>query len=193
MELEELQNIWRHHNSKASENISLNKEILKQMLLLKSKKRLKWVTAKAGFRLIFPVIILLIIPLKFRLRAEIDFYASIIFFGFFSLLTYYWAVRYFMLLRKIDLNKPLTAVKKEIINLERFKIRITRFSFVLMPFAITSIFLIAGIQIFSKQLLPFSFLMLVLLISIFYTFKHYMSENYKTLIEINEIEKLEED
>ncbi len=191
MELQDLENIWKHHTSKTAENISLNKEILKQMLMQKSKKRLRWITIKAGFNLVLPIIILLLFVPRFRYRPEVDYYASIVFFSLFCLLTYYWAVRYFILLRKVDLNNSLTAVKKEIINLERFKIKVTRFSFVLMPFAITSIFLIAEIKIFSKQLLPFSFLMLVLIISIFYTFKHYMSENYRTLIEINEIEKLE--
>ena len=193
MELEELQNIWRHHNSKSADNISLNKEILKQMLMLKSKKRLKWITIKAGFNLILPIIILLIFVPKFRYRAEIDFYASLIFFGFFSLLTYYWAVKYFILLGKIDLNNPVTMVKREIYNLEKYKIRITKLSFLLMPFAIISIFQIAEVPIFSKLLLPFSIVLLVIVISIFYTFKYYLSENYKTLIEIQEIEKLEKD
>lgn len=191
MELEDLENIWKRHNSKSDENISLNKELLKQMLMLKSKKRLRWTTIKAGFNLILPVVILLMFVPKFRYRAELDFYASMIFFGMFCLLTYYWAVRYFILLQKIDFNKTLTAVKKQIYDLENYKIRITKISFVLMPFAIISIFIISEIPIFSKLLLPFLLLMIAIVISIFYTFKHYMSENYRTLIDIKEIEKLE--
>lgn len=193
MELQELENIWKRHSSKSVENINLNKEMLGKMLMQESRKRLKWITIKAGFDLILPIIILLVFVPKFKVRDEVEFYASILFFGIFCFLTYYWRFRYFIFIRKIDLNNPVTSVKKELYNLERYKVRITKLSFVLMPFAITSIFLIAGIPIFSKGLLPFSFLMLFLLISIFYTFRHYMSENYKTLLEINEIEELEMD
>lgn len=193
MELQDLENIWRSHNTNPTRISLLNKEMLKQMLMLKSKKRMRWVTIKSGFNLILPILILLVFVPEFRYRPEIDYYASIVFFGLFCLLTYYWRAKYFILLRNIDLNNPVTFVKKELYHLEKYKIKTTKASFLLMPFAITSIFLIAGIQIFSKQLLPFSFLMLFLLISIFYTFKHYMSENYRTLIEIGEIEKLEND
>jgi hypothetical protein len=193
MELQELENIWKRHSIKPVENINLNKEMLEQMLMQESRKRLKWITIKAGFDLILPIVILLLFVPRFRFRAEVDFYASILFFGIFCILTYYWRLRYFIFIRKIDLNNPVTSVKKELYNLERYKIKITKLAFALMPFAITSIFLIAEIPIFSKGLLPFSFLMLFLFISIFYTFRHYMSENYKTLLEINEIEKLEMD
>jgi hypothetical protein len=193
MELQDLENIWRQHTNKSAENINLNKDLLKQMLLQKSRNRLKRITVKAGINFILPIIILLLFVPKFRFRAEVDFYASILFFGIFCILTCYWRFMYFTFIRKIDLNNPVTLVKKELYNFERYKIKTNKLSFVLMPFAITSIFLIAEIPIFSKGLLPFSFLMLFLLISIFYTFKHYMSENYKTLLEINEIEKLEKE
>lgn len=193
MELEDLENIWRLHTSRSAENVNLNKEILKQMLMQNSEKRLRWIKIKEGFNLILPIIILLPFVSNLRYRPEIDFYASIAFFGIFCLLTYYWRFRYFILVRKIDLNNPVTLVKKELYNLERYKVKITKLSFVLVPFAFTSVFLIAGIPIFSRGLLPFSFLMLFMFISIFYTFRHYMSENYKTIVEINEIENLEKE
>jgi len=51
MELLELQNIWNQYDKKISENIRLNKDILRKMLLTKTEKRLNRIKVEAGIRL----------------------------------------------------------------------------------------------------------------------------------------------
>ena len=58
MELIELQNIWQQYDKKISENMNLNKEILRRLLQSKPEKTITWIKLKAGFNLILPIVII---------------------------------------------------------------------------------------------------------------------------------------
>jgi hypothetical protein len=195
MELEDLKKMWIQYDIKLSENTRLNKEILKRMLVSKTEKRLSWIKIKEGFKLILPIVMILIIVPKVHYRASIDFYVGVSLFGILGSLSYFWAVRYFMRIRKIDFTNSITLIKKDLNELEKYKIKITRFNYVFMPFAAVGIFMIAEIPFLSKNfLLPLSLIILIMIISIYYTFKYSIFERYKKLnIEINEIEQLEKE
>lgn len=196
MELIELQNMWQQYDKKLSESTHLNKEILRIMLQSKSEKRLNWIKLKAGLNLAMPIaLILLILVPRIVFRNEIDFYIGISLFGTVFLITYYWAIRYYWLIGNIDFSSSITLVRKDINILEKYKIRITKFSYILMPFALIGIFLIAQIPILSSNsFLPISLIVMVMIISIYYTFKYSIFERFKKINkEIDEIEQLEKE
>ena len=194
MELIELQSIWQQYDKKISENIDLNKEILRKMLQSKPEKTIASIKLKAGFNLILPIaIILLMMVPNVLFRSEASFYTGLLLFASFALITYYWAIRYYLLIGKIDFNNPITLIKKDIMQVEKYKIKITKFSYIFAPFGLTGVFLMANIPILSKHsLLPISLIILVFLFSIYVTFKFSIFERFaKINREIEEIEKLE--
>jgi uncharacterized membrane protein len=194
MELIELQNIWQQYDKKLSENTRLNKEILKRMLKSKPEKRVTWIKIRAAFNLILPIALILgILVPRVEFRNETSFYLGVTLFGLFFLLTYYWAIRYYLLINKIDFANSITEIRKDIKETEKYKIKITKFGYLFLPLAMIGIFLIAQIPILSKgSFLPISLIILVFITSIYYTFKYSISERYKKLSsEIDEIEQLE--
>lgn len=196
MELIELQNMWQQYDKKLSESTHLNKEILRIILQSKPEKRLNWIKLKAGINLVLPIaIILLVLVPRIVFRNEINFYIGISLFGIVFLITYYWAIRYYLLIGKIDFASSITVIRKDINMLEKYKIRITKLSYIFMPLALTGIFLIAQIPILSKKsFLPISMIILVMIISIYYTFKYSIFERFRKINkEIDEIEQLEKD
>lgn len=194
MELIELQNMWKQYDDKLSETTRLNKEILKKLLQSKPEKRLNRIKLKAGFNLVLPIaaIVFVLLP-NIKFRNEIDFYAGISLFGIAYILLYYWSIRYYMLINKIDYTNSITLIRKKIKLLEKYKIKITRLGYILIPFGILGIFLMANFPIFSKRsILPLSLIILVFFISVYYTFKYDIFEQFRKIdIELNEIEQLE--
>jgi hypothetical protein len=196
MELKELQNIWQQYDKKLSENTRLNKEILKMMLKSKPEKRVTWIKLKAAFNLILPIVLILgILVPRVEFRNETSFYIGFLLFGPFALLTYYWAIRYYLLITKIDFNQSITTIKKNIKEVEKYKIKITKFGYNFVPFAMTGVFLIANIPILSKHsILPISLIISVFIISAYITIKYSIFERFKTINrEIEEIEQLEKE
>jgi len=192
MELSELKEMWHQNDKKLSENTRINKEVLKRMLIAKPEKRIRWEKIKTGVNLILPIaLILLILVPNIQYRSSIDFYIGILLFGAVSSLIYYWTVRYYMLVRNIDFASSVTSIKKNIKKLEKYKIKLKKLGYVLMPFGITGIFLMGKIPLFStKSILPVTLIVLVIIVSIYYTFKHSIVEQFRKLD--NEIEELEQ-
>lgn len=196
MELIELQNIWGQYEKKLSDNTRLNKEILRRMLISKPEKRLNWIKISAGFNLILPIVlILLVLVPHIQFRSSIDFYIGLGLFSAFSLITYIWAIRYYLLICKIDFSEPILAIKKEVAELEKYNIKLTKIGYIFAPFAIIGVFLMAKFPFFSiNSILPLSLIILVMITSIYYTFKYSIYERFRKLNnEIREIEELEKE
>ena len=194
MELIELQNMWQQYDDKLSETTRLNKEILKRLLQSRPERRLNWIKLKAGFNLVLPIaaIGLVLLP-NIKFRNEIDFYAGFLLFGIVYILFYYWSIRYYMLINKIDYTNSITLIRKKVKQLEKYKIKISRLGYILIPFGILGIFLMANFPIFSKHsILPLSLIILVFFGSVYYTFKYEVFEQFRKIdIELDEIEQLE--
>jgi uncharacterized membrane protein len=197
MELNELQSLWIENDKKISDSIRLNKEILKRMLISKPEKRFNWIKIKAEISLFSPVILflaLLVTDIQFRLT--VNFYIGLGLFAVIYVTNYVWGIRYFLLIRKIDFSEAILSLKKEIAELEKYKIKITRISYMLMPFAILGIFLML-IQkpiYTAESILMLALIVLVYISSIYYTFKYSIYERFRKLNkEIAEIEELEKE
>jgi hypothetical protein len=194
MELTELQNIWQDYDKKLSENICLNKKVLRLMLQSKPERWVSRIKVKAVFNLILPIGLVfgIFIP-GIEFRNEPGFYGGWLLFGPFAILTYYWAVRYYQLVCKIDFSKPVTEIRKDIKMVEKYKIKMKKFGYIFSPLAMTGVFLIARIPILSRDsFLPLTLIVVVLSVSVYYTFKYSISERFRKLnLEIEEIEALE--
>jgi amino acid transporter len=199
MELLELQNIWAQYEKRLADNTRLNKEILKKILISKPEKRLNRIKIKAAFNLLFPICILIIFlfisPVKYR--NSIDFYMGSVLFVGLSILTYTWNVMYFLKLRKVDFAKPITSTKKKINELEKYKLKTTRTSYIFIPFFLFSIFLLANVKFtlhFNKYSISFIFLTLLIMAISIYSTRHSVYEQYNRFNkEIKEIEELEKE
>ena len=195
MELDELQNIWLQYDRKITDNTQLNKEILKRMLMSKPEKRLNWIKIKAGFNVLSPAILILLIKvmdMKFSLTS--NFYIGLSMFLTLFIINYIWNIRYFLLIRKIDFSGAILLIKKQIAELEKYKIKTTKIRYLLMPFSIIGIFfMLIQKPIFNTEsIVMFVLIILVYISSIYYTFKYSISEQFRKLNkEIFEIEELE--
>ncbi len=197
MELNELQSLWIENDKKISDNIRLNKEILKRMLISKPEKRFNWIKIKAEISLFSPIILflaLLVTDIQFRLT--VNFYIGLGLFAVIYVTNYVWGIRYFLLIRKIDFSGNILSLKKDIAELEKYKIKITRISYMLMPFAILGIFLmLIHKPIYNAEsIVMLALIVLVYISSIYYTFKYSIYERFRKLNkEIAEIEELEKE
>ena len=199
MELTELQNIWQQYDKKISENTRLNKEILRLMLLSKPQRQLNWIKIKAGFFVLSPILLvmfLLVLNVQFHLST--NFYIGLSLFLPIYTITYIWDIRYFKLIRTIDFSKPVLSIKKQIAELEKYKIKKTRIRYLLMPFAMIGFLLMIIHKItFSFNLVSFLPILLIILVfisSLCLTFKYSIYERFNKLNkDIDEIEQLEKE
>jgi hypothetical protein len=199
MELIELQNIWQQYDKKLTESTRINKEILRLMLLSKPKRRLNWIKIKAGLNILSPILfITLILVLNVQFSLTTNFYIGSGLFLPVYLIAYVWDIRYFKLIRKIDFSIPVLSLKREIAELEKYKIKTTRIRYLLMPFAMIGFLLMIIHKItFNFDLvsaIPLILIIMVFISSMYFTFKYSIYERFNKLNkEIDEIEQLEKE
>jgi hypothetical protein len=194
MELSELQKYWDIYEKKVDENIHINKEILRRMLISKTEKRFNKIKIKAGINLIAPFILILFLVLpNTDFHNTYYFYSGLTVFLVLATIIYIWTIKYYIMIGKIDFSNPVLIIKKNIQELERYKIKTTKLGYIFTPFAMIGIFLVANIPLFSMDTVLFLLLVVIVMIfSMYYTFKYSIFERFKKLnIEIDEIEQLE--
>lgn len=197
MELTKLKNIWRESDRKITENTHLNKEILKRMLKSKPQRRLSRMKIKAVYKVLSPILLyIVLLIIDFQFRSTIRFYIGLGLFIPIYVITYIWDIKYFLLIRKIDFSDKILIIKKRFSELEKYKIRITRMRYMLMPFAIFAVLLMLFQKpIFNKQTVGMLIVIgLVVAASTYYTFRFSIYERFKKLNEeMEEIENLEKE
>jgi hypothetical protein len=203
MELMELQNLWLENNRKLDETLRLNREIMNKLLKAKPEKRLIRIKTEALITLILPFILLAllvsgVLDPNIKARSDIQFYLGTFLFGVTFLTNYFFTANYYRLLLKVDFSETLIEIKTHILKAASFKLKLTRISYLLMPFAIIGIFMILGMPIFSmktdlpiQSYLPLLLIVLVFIGSAYVTFKFTVVERFRKLKqEISELEKL---
>ncbi len=199
MEWVQFENSWREYDKKISDNTRINKEILRRLLIMKPEKRISRIKLKSGFNLFSPIIfIALILILDVQFSFETSFFIGLALFLPIYLLTYVWDIRFFQLIRDINFSLPVTTIKKTVAELEQYKIKTTRVKYALMPFAMVG-FILMIVQKFTFQftlfsILPIILIVMVFLLSLYYTFKYSVYGQYKELNrEIDEVLSLEKE
>ncbi len=195
MEIIDLENIWKEYDKKIADNTRINKEILKRMLVVKPEKRVNWIKLKAGINLFSPIIMAAILwIMDVKIILSVNFYIGLSIFMTTFIVNYVWNVKYYLLIRKIVFSKPILTIKKDIAQIEKYKIKTTKARYIFMPFAIIGIFL----MIIQRPVLNFESAVMIILViivfisSILFTFKYSIYERFSRLNrEIEEIEMLE--
>jgi hypothetical protein len=194
MELAELQNLWTKQDETLKENVRLNREILRQLLQQKPEKRILWIKLHSIYELILPLILLPIFIPSMQFRDEFTFYLGATLFGAFCVITYCWAIRYFLLVMKIDFSSSIIILKRQIAELEKNKLRTKKIGFILFPFVLVGIFMMGGFRIHEFtffSMLPLLFILVVFSASVYITFKYSIFERFRKLNrEISELERL---
>jgi len=206
MELFELQNLWLENNQKLEQTLQINKVMLSQLLKAKPEKRLILIQTEAIITLMLPLVILAlfgsgIFELTINRTDNFQFYLGIVLFGSAFISNYILTTKYYALLLRIDFSQNMLEIKTRILKAEAFKLKLTRISYLMMPFAIIGIFLLMGMPVFKMDpslpivsYLPLLLIVLVFIGSLVVTFKYTLVQRFKKLkTEIAEIEKLMSD
>ena len=195
MELAELQSRWVQYDIKISENTRINKEILKSIIKTKAEKKINWIKLKAILNILYPIPLIIFVASDIEYRMDREFIIGIILSGLGTIITYIWAIKYYLFVDKIDFLNPITTIKKDISKLEKYKLKITKLGLFVVPFFITGIFLVANVSVFSKKMIPFDLLsLLVMMITVYLTYKHGIFRQIKRInLEIDEILELEKE
>jgi len=193
MEINELQGIWDRYDTRLREHINLNKKLFRELLHIKTEKRLSHIRARALFDLLLPIPILLYLIFTFSPRSDVLYYVGL-FTGlpcFF--LTWYFAFRHYQLSGRIDLSKTLTALKKDIKTMELYKLRTRKISLMLAPVFVLAIFLYAGMPFLERSMLPFYLAVAGVMLITAFVSRHYgfRARISKLNEEIGELEDLE--
>ena len=198
MELTELERILKGYDKKIDKNISINRDILKRLLIDKPSKHIQTEWLKTLYQLCSPLLlaILLAIIIDFtniKVSATLNFYIGLVL--FIPPFIFIWSlnIKHFLIIRKINLSGPVIHIKKQIAELERYSIWMTKIRNILMPLPISGMLLIfLPHNIYQIEFI----LMLALIISIFIISSLYRNqsvrERYRKLkSEIEELEALE--
>ena len=193
MELSELQALWQQTDQKIANNIQLNKEILRRMLIVKPEKRLTWMKGKTLIKLIMPLFLTFVVLIpNIEFRPTLDFYIGLSIFIAILAIDYTCNIQYLLLIRKIKFTDPILTIKKNVAILGKYKIKTTRSAFLMAPIAVVGVILLAQIPILSREsILPFSIIILVMVASAIITMRTIIQQHKKLNDEILEIEALE--
>lgn len=195
MELIDLQNKWKQQDKQINDSITLNKEILRRMLIVKPEKRINWIKIKTIFNILSPIILpILLVILKVEFQITTQFYIGLAIFLIIYFTIYIWDVKHYLLIRKIDFSDSIITIKKSLAILEKYTIRKTRFKYTLMPLAMIGIFLMLfqNPKFNTDSIILFTLIVLAFISSLYYTFKYSVYERFKSLNkEIQEIEDIE--
>lgn len=189
-----MQKMWSLHNERIAENTRINKEVLKTVLLSKTERKINWIRFKAIFSLIIPIPLIIFIALpRLEFRMDLKFIIGMILFGAVCIPSIVWTIKYILALEHLDVLKPITTIKKQILKVEKYKIRTTKLAIILGPIGIAGVYLIADMPLLSVQMLPFnSLVLLVFGISTYISLKHGTLKQLKRInFEIDKIQNLE--
>ncbi len=193
MELTEFQQLWMKQDEKLRETIMTNRILLKELLTGRTEKKANFIRNKALFDIILPIPMLAIIIVTIEPRNDVSFITGLIIFMFCFMLTYYYAIRHFINAARIDFSKAPVELKKDIKLMELYKLKTKKISLILAPFFVSGIFLFAGMHVFSKTMIPFYLLVVVVagisfVVSRNYGFKARIEKLNKDILELENLE-----
>jgi len=188
MELSELHSIWKEYDKKISENTRINKEILRLILLEKPRKRFNWIKIKAASWLFSPLLfVFLILILDVQFKISTRFFIGLGLFLPVIAITYFWDIKYFKLIHGIDFSKPILSIKRNIAELEKYKIKTTKIRYLLGPIAMVG-YMLMIIQKITISLDFFSILPLFLIVLVFFS-SFYFTLNYSVIDRFRKLNK----
>jgi hypothetical protein len=198
MEIKEVHEYWRDYDRKISENTRLNKAFLRKMIVRRPVRKVNWMKIKATGGLLSPFLfVFLVTIMKVEFIISTRFYIGLALFLPVFLLTWLWDLRYFMLIRSVDLAKPVLTIKRVLAELEKYKIRTTRIRFLLMPVAMVG-FILMIVRRFTFEpeivtMLPLFLIIVVYFSSYYFTLNSVHNHFTRLNRDLDEIKSLEQE
>jgi len=196
MELTELQAMWQQYDARLAENTRINKEILKRMLRSKPEGRLKWMKVRAIYGMVMPVPIMCIalIP-NAKFRNEWDFYIGLIL--VIAMLAYvlYRVIQEFLLTWYIDFTNQVAKTRKQLIQLEGFRLRETKQGILsVMSVGIIGVCLLCQLPVMTLKFISLTvFIFLTAIVANYIHLKKFKNQINRFNAELDEIEQLEKE
>lgn len=196
MELDELKTIWSEHEKLLIEHTEINTGLLRKLLISNTEKRIDWLKVRTLASLILPLALLVFVAVpRIEFTLKFDVILGIVLFVPLYVISYFWAIRLYLLIEKLDFKESVLTVSKQLRIVEKYKLKISKYNFILAPFMIIGIFLAAGIPFLSVKMIPFYALMVIsFLIGTYIRTKHGLAVQLRKINnDIEEISKLELD
>lgn len=195
MELTELGNIIKEYDKKLDENIALNRDVLKRILSDKPNKHVRIERLKTLYQLCTPLLLpcliaIIIEVMNIRINFTSNFYIGL---GLFiPVFLFVWSlnIKHYLLIRKVNFSIPTILIKKQIAELERYCIWMTRVRNIFMPLLIAGMLLI----FVPQSVCHVEFILLLVLVILVFTVTSFygnysVRERYRVLKE--EIEEMD--
>ena len=191
----ELQKMWQQYDARITENTRINKEILKRILWAKPERRISWNKFQSWYSLIalhiafwFPLI-----P-NMKIRNQPEFYMGVVIcLASFSCM-YYWAIKDFLLVRRIKFSEPITVTRKNVNNLEKYKAKVMKLGFWIAPVYLFGIILLCKLPFMTVRFIVFISVITLLMIITSYIHSLIRKDRFKKLnAELDELEELEKE
>jgi len=195
MELQELENRWVAYDLKLTENIQLNKDVLKQLLIHKPTSRLNRMSLTVGLEMILGLVLIGWFISQIGYRADWTYWLGMLLYFPLVLWGFIWTLRYFSLIRKVDFSKSVTQTRIALQELQLHKLRRIKIGYGLGPVGASGVFLLSGINVFNTHfLLPLALILMVFFTSFYIRYKYDLVQRFeKFKNELNDLEALEKD
>ena len=197
MEWAELRVLWQQQDARITENIRINKEILKRMIRKNPEKRLKWMKFWAVYGIVIPIPIFYIVLIHnpdIKFRNEWDFYLGIILLIVMLAHSLYQTTKYFLLIRNVDFTNQVAKTKKQLVQLEKFRLKWMKGREIYLSFLIglAGICLVAQLPVLTIKFALFTiFIIIFSIIANNIHAKRFKNQMNSFNAELNEIEQLE--
>lgn len=195
MELDNIKNSWRQENLQISANVQLNKDSLMEKITRETNRMKRKNLFLLLFRIPFPIVIFSIILTHLQIRNIFNFYIGMALCLVFACFTIRGLINYYMKVRKLDLTASYLENRKQVRELELYKLKVTKRNYCSSPVGIAGIFLIINAPIFTttEGAIMLLLIMLVMAASIFINLKYILPAQFKKLnAEIKKIKEIEE-
>lgn len=195
MELDNIKNSWRQENLQIAANVQLNKDSLMEKITRETNRMKRKNLLLLLFRIPFPIVIFSIILTHLQIRNIFNFYIGIALFLAFACFTIQGLINYYMKVRKLDLTASYLENRKQVRELELYKLKVTKRNYCSSPVGIAGIFLIINAPIFTttEGAIMLLLIMLVMAASIFINLKYILPAQFKKLnAEIKKIKEIED-
>lgn len=195
MELDNIKNSWKQENLQIAANVQLNKDSLMEKITRETNRMKRKNLLLLLFRIPFPIVIFSIILTHLQIRNIFNFYIGMALFLAFACFTIRGLINYYMKVRKLDLTASYLENRKQVRELELYKLKVTKRNYCSSPVGIAGIFLIINAPIFTttEGAIMLLLIMLVMAASIFINLKYILPAQFKKLnAEIKKIKEIED-
>lgn len=189
MEISELKSLWAKYDLQLVEHTKVNKRILREMLIKRPLKTINWLKINGLYQLFAGIII---IALFFKTTKHRDpgvelYCGSFLLFAlcFFS---FFRSIKYFFMLKGVNMAGDLVRAKKQLIDIQKYKLSTAKYNLLITPFSILSVFLVLPIVL---HIMPVLLLTLGFLTISIYKFKMIAKQFSKLNEQLNELEDLQ--